>query len=450
MRVAVLGAGYAGVTLTKKLEKRLPEDVELVLVDDTGVHLVQHELHRLVRKPSLADVITIPLTDLVDRAEVRERRVTGVDREDRVVSFADGTTLSYDVAAVCLGAETAFYDLPGVEEHATPLKRLEHATRIREEFDAVRESEGHVVVGGAGLSGVQVAGEFAQIAADDREAKAAAEAAEQEEVHISLDEADDAPATEGGEAPTDEAVDVVESTDDEFDTAFDEEFDDFGEFDTLPEEGVTVTLLEQFDSVAPNFPERFQRAVHDQLVERGVDVRTGATVERATADAVHLADGTTIEYDQFVWTGGIRGPDAMAGDRPVVRSTLSLDRTTFAVGDAARMVDDDGEAVPASSQSAIRAARVAAENIDRLVDHLREGEPGDFDPRLDRFDFESPGWLVSVGDGAVAQVGPTVFTGTAALALKATVGGGYLSSVGAVRNAVDLVNRELGIDPGDD
>jgi NADH dehydrogenase len=43
-----------------------------------------------------------------------------------------------------------------------------------------------------------------------------------------------------------------------------------------------------------------------------------------------------------------------------------------------------------------------------------------------------------------------VFTGTAALALKATVGGGYLSSVGAVRNAVDLVNRELGIDPGDD
>ncbi|WP_257300227.1 NAD(P)/FAD-dependent oxidoreductase [Haloarchaeobius sp. FL176] len=433
MRVAVLGAGYAGVTLTKKLERTLPEDVELVLVDDTGVHLVQHELHRLVRKPSLADVITIPLTDLVDRAEVRERRVTGVDREEHLVRFADGTTLSYDVAAVCLGAETAFYDLPGVEEHATPLKRLEHATRVREEFDAVRERDGHVVVGGAGLSGVQVAGELAQVAADDREAAAQAETAEQEEVRISLDEADAEPAT-------DEAVD------DEFDT----EFEDFGEFDALPEEGVTVTLLEQFDSVAPNFPERFQRAVHDQLVERGVDVRTGATVERATADAVHLTDGTTIEYDQFIWTGGIRGPDAMAGDRPVVRSTLSLDRTTFVVGDAARMVDDDGEAAPASSQSAIRAARVAAENIDRMVDHLRDGEAGDFDPRLDRFDFDSPGWLVSVGDGAVAQVGPTVFTGRAALALKATVGGGYLSSVGAVRNAVDLVNRELGIDPGDE
>lgn len=445
MRVAVLGAGYAGVTLTKKLERRLPEDVELVLVDDTGVHLVQHELHRVVRKPSLADVITIPLTELVDRAEVRERRVTAVDREDRVVRFADGTTMSYDVAAVCLGAETAFYDLPGVEEHATPLKRLEHAHRIREEFEAVRESEGNVVVGGAGLSGVQVAGELAQVAADDRAATAQTEAAE-EEVHISLDEAD-------AEPPAADPVDAVEPTTestDEFDSAFDDEFDDFGEFDSPPEEGVTVTLLEQFDSIAPNFPERFQRAVHDQLVERGVDVRTGATVERATADAVHLDDGTTIEFDQFIWTGGIRGPDAMAGERPVVRSTLSLDRTTFVVGDAARMVDDDGEAVPASSQSAIRAARVAAENIDRLVDHLRDGDPGDFDPRLDRFDFESPGWLVSVGDGAVAQVGPTVFTGTAALALKATVGGGYLSSVGAVRNAVDLVNQELGIDPGDD
>ncbi|WP_440991313.1 NAD(P)/FAD-dependent oxidoreductase [Haloarchaeobius baliensis] len=454
MRVAVLGAGYAGVTLTKKLERRLPEDVELVLVDDTGVHLVQHELHRVVRKPSLADVITIPLTELVDRAEVRERRVTGVDRDDRVVSFADGTTMHYDVAAVCLGAETAFYDLPGVEEHATPLKRLADAHRIREQFAAVREAEGHVVVGGAGLSGVQVAGELAQVAVDDREAAAEVEAAEQEEVRISLDEADGAPETDVGDATAEEAVDAFEPTtepdDDGFDTAFEDDFDEFGESDPLPEEGVTVTLLEQFDSVAPNFPERFQRAVHDQLVERGVDVRTGATVERATDDAVHLADGTSLEYDQFIWTGGIRGPDAMAGERPVVRSTLSLDRTTFVVGDAARMVDDDGEAVPASSQSAIRAARVAAENIDRMVDHLREGEPGDFDPRLDRFDFESPGWLVSVGDGAVAQVGPTVFTGTAALALKATVGGGYLSSVGAVRNAVDLVNQELGIDPGDE
>ncbi|MFB6308162.1 MAG: NADH dehydrogenase FAD-containing subunit, partial [Haloarculaceae archaeon] len=79
----------------------------------------------------------------------------------------------------------------------------------------------------------------------------------------------------------------------------------------------------------------------------------------------------------------------------------------------------------------------------RLVQHRLDG--GGFEPRLDRYEFDSPGWLVSVGDGAVAQVGPTVLRGRAALALKTSVGAGYLGSVGAVENAVDLVREELGI-----
>jgi NADH dehydrogenase len=54
-----------------------------------------------------------------------------------------------------------------------------------------------------------------------------------------------------------------------------------------------------------------------------------------------------------------------------------------------------------------------------------------------------PGWIVSVGDGAIAQVGPKVVTGTAAKALKASVGAGYLSSVRAIRQATELVGEEL-------
>ena len=114
------------------------------------------------------------------------------------------------------------------------------------------------------------------------------------------------------------------------------------------------------------------------------------------------------------------------------------------VGDAARIVDRDGEGIAASAQAATRSAKAAAENIERLVEHEQTG--GTFRPRLEQFGFDSPGWLVSVGDGAVAQVGPTVFTGRAAVAMKATVGAGYLSSVGAIEQAVELVNDELGLD----
>jgi len=390
MRIAVLGAGYAGLTLARKLEQTVPDDVELLVIERTGRHLVQHELHRVIRRPSLADDIVVELDDVLDRATVRQAEVADVDPEEGVVALSSGEGIEYDYAAVCLGAETAFYDLPGVEEHATPLKTLDHAERIRADFlnvldsateavgDADDDAPDRVVVGGAGLSGVQVAGELAALA---RERDAS--------------------------------------------------------------ERVPVTLVERLDSVAPAFPENFRETVRDELETRDVDVRTNSPVARATADAVELESGEQLAYDQFVWTGGIRGPAALDGERPAVKNTLRLGDGTFVVGDAARVVDADGEPVPASAQAAVREARVVAGNIARLVEYDREGE-GVFEPRLEPFAFDSPGWLVSVGDGTVAQLGPTVLTGRAAKTLKTTVGAGYLSSVGALRNAADLVSEELG------
>ena len=202
--------------------------------------------------------------------------------------------------------------------------------------------------------------------------------------------------------------------------------------------------LEQKAAVAPNFPERFQTAVHEELVARDVVVQTNATVQAAAEGAVQFADGSSVAYDQLIWTGGIRGPSALDGERPVVKSHLRLVDDTFVVGDSARVVDADGEAVPASAQSAVRAARVAADNVHRLVAYTQD-DLRSFEPRLANFTFDSPGWLVSVGDGAVAQVGSAVLTGPAAVALKTTVGAGYLSSVGTVNQAVDLVREEFGL-----
>ncbi|WP_232701210.1 NAD(P)/FAD-dependent oxidoreductase [Halobacterium wangiae] len=377
MRVVVLGAGYAGVVLGNRLERRLPSGVELVVVDDTGDHLVQHELHRAIRRPEFADDITVPLRDIFDRARVEVATVERVDTDDRAVHLADGTSIDYDVAAVCLGAQTAYYGLPGVETHSVPLKRLADADRIRREFrDVVGAGGGTVVVGGAGLSGVQTAGELAAFAREQGVA---------------------------------DAVDVL--------------------------------LVEQYEDVAPTFPASFQRAVREELDREGVEVRTDVTVEQATESAVETED-FVVPYDLFVWTGGIRGVDAVGGERVDVRADLATDEQTLVVGDAARVVDSEGRAVPASAQAAVREARVAARNVQRLVADRRDASEG-FRPRLERYTFESPGWLVSVGDGAVAQVGPSVFRGRAAKALKTGVGAGYLASASGVRSAVEIVREEF-------
>ena len=369
MHVAVLGAGYAGVALARNLEDRLPEAVSLTVVDERDTHLVQHLVHRAVRYPGVADELTVPFEALFDRATHRQARVTDLDPDAGRAVLSDGD-LEFDVGAVALGAETNFYGLSGVESSATPLKRLEHAERIRERFLDVCAADGRTVVAGAGLSGVQVSGELAALA-DER----------------------------GSDA--------------------------------------TVTLLEREPTVAPSFPDRFRRAVREELDDTAVDVRTGRTVTGGADDAVALARGDEVAFDQLVWTGGITGGEPLA-ERPVVRANLRLGDSTFAVGDAARVVDEDGEAVPASAQTAVREADVAATNIERLAAHRRTGGDG-FEPRLARYGYTSLGWLVSVGDGAVAQVGPTVLRGEAAKTAKTTVAAGYLGSLGAVDRAMAYV-----------
>ena len=395
MHVVVLGAGYAGVTLTKSLERRLPGDVELTLVDESPDHLVQHELHRVIRRPTLANEITVSLTDVVDRASVHVATVEAIDRDARTVELSTGS-MAYDVAIVCLGAETAFYGLDDVRERATPLKRLVHARQIRAGFfEAMEADRPRIVVGGAGLSGIQTAGELAALAREEG---------------------------------------VAHRT--------------------------TVTLLEQLDAVAPGFPPRFQRAVRSALTDLDVDVRTESTVSGADDAEIWLDDGRRIGYEQLIWTGGITGPAALDGKRPIVEADLRLDERTFVCGDAARVTDADGTAVPASAQSAVREARTVAGNVTRLVERerdasseaereasaasdrtsLEDAHPTD---AFEQFTFDSPGWLVSVGDDAVAQVGPLVLSGRAAKAMKATVGVGYLSSVGGVRKGANLAFAEF-------
>lgn len=374
MTIAVLGAGYAGLTVARRLEDALPDEIPIVVINDSPDHLVRHELHRVLRRPSFEEELTVPLSDLLDRATVREDSVVGVDPGENRVDLDDGS-LEYEYAAVCLGAETAFYDLPGVEKHATPFRELEHVHDIRERYLDLLVDGGRVVVGGGGLTGIQVAGELATLAEE-----------------------------EGARS------------------------------------SVEIVLVEQLDDVAPGFPADFRAAIRDELAERGIDVRVETTVQGATAEAVDL-EGGELGYDQFIWTGGIDGPGALGGDRPAVRGDLRYGDGTFVVGDAARVIDRDGELVPASAQSAIREARTAARNIRRLVEHDRDGD--DFEPRLETLDFAPRGWVVSVGDGAVAQVGPAVLRGSAALAVKATAGVGYLTSVGAVREAIEVAREEF-------
>ena len=375
MQVVVVGGGYAGVSLLRRLEENLPEPVELIVIDESGHHTIQHQLHRLLRYPELDIHLRIPLDELLTRTEIIEAAATKIDIDNRSVEIANNQQFNPDILVLCHGAITADHGIPGVNEYGQPFKRIAHAKTVRNEFDTIQDG-GQVIIGGAGLSGIQVAGELA-----------------------------------AGASKRDTEIDVI--------------------------------LVERESTVAPTFEDQFSRTVREALQDYGVTILTERRLVKATSDQVEFDTHESLAHDQFIWTGGITGPSVLDGNRPIARADLQLAPGVFGAGDAVRVVDNTGASVPASAQTAIREARTVASNIEAIVSaeyHSASGMP----PHVDRYEFSTPGWVVSVGDDAVATVGGTVLRGNAAKLIKTGIGAGYLASIGRYRSSLIAIRKSVG------
>ncbi|MEF8771131.1 NAD(P)/FAD-dependent oxidoreductase [Halodesulfurarchaeum sp.] len=377
MRVVVFGGGYAGIVAVKRLERRLPDTATVMLVDQRPYHLVRHELHRVIRQPDVSDALRIPFEEILGRAEFRQQTVSDIDPDGGTAIFENGDSLEFDAGIVAFGAEPAYYGLDGVEAYGTPLDSIGTARKISKSMTSLLEQgEGTAVVAGAGLAGVQAAGELAELRAD-------------------------AGATD-----------------------------------------VSIVLLEQADSVVPTADDRFTETIAEQLQDKGVDLRTENTVAGATAETIELESGGSLPYSVFVWTGGISGAGPIRGDRPTVRADLRLGDRMFGAGDAVRVIDGNGELVTASAQSAVGMAPVA---VDNAILRAEKGDGAGFRPRYHNYHDSSSARTVTVGNGAVAKIGPGILTGPAARTLKSVIGSRYLSTAGAIEAGVSLVRMEFGL-----
>jgi NADH dehydrogenase len=166
--VVVLGSGYSGAGAIKSLESELNGEAEITWVSDTDYHLVLHESHRCIRDPDVQEKVAIPVEEIKSPGtEFVQGEVVDIDTEERAVELADGDTIDYDYVVVGIGSQTAFFGIDGLEEHAHTLKSLDDALGIHEDVreharEATRNDPAQVVVGGAGLSGIQTAGEVAE------------------------------------------------------------------------------------------------------------------------------------------------------------------------------------------------------------------------------------------------------------------------------------------------
>lgn len=359
-RVVVIGGGFAGIAAARVLEKRLDERWDVYLLTRSNVMTYNPLLPEVVGGALLPGHVAAPIRLMLSRTRIRMVAVQQIDAIAHTVSYSgvvDGS-LRYDHLVLAVGMTANLDTVPGMARHALPLKSLGDALHLRntvlrrlEEATLTAEPGRHrwlmtyVVIGG-GFSGVETAGEIADLIASAHRH------------YRNVDKAD-----------------------------------------------LRVVLLHSGPRLLPDISAKLGDYARRMLERRGVEVRLQATAERLTEGAVHLRGGESIAAATLISTIGTRPHPFIRNSLfPLERGRIVTDASmrvqgftnVWAAGDCARIPNAcDGGICPPTAQFAVRQAKVAAANITATA----RGQP------VSGFGYRPLGQLAAIGHRrAVAEI----------------------------------------------
>lgn len=159
--ILVLGAGYTGMSAAVNLGARVKnrEDVRVTVINADERFVERLRLHQVATGQRLAEFDIPELLDSIGVGFIRGR-VAAIDPEANTVRLDDQRLLHYDRLVYALGGVADTGRVPGADEHAFTLDTAADATAFAARLD--RLEAGTVVVGGAGLTGIESAAEIAE------------------------------------------------------------------------------------------------------------------------------------------------------------------------------------------------------------------------------------------------------------------------------------------------
>ena len=180
-KVLVVGGGFGGVFAAKALE-RLGRGgkLEVELVNANNYFVFQPLLPEVAASSIHSADAVVPLRQLLNRLQVRQAEVMGIDFDQKKVIVVQGARrvpvdLYYDELVIALGTGVDLKRFPGLPEHALTMKDLADAHRLRThvigcletadvtEDPAIKQQLLSFVVVGAGFSGVETIAEVREL-----------------------------------------------------------------------------------------------------------------------------------------------------------------------------------------------------------------------------------------------------------------------------------------------
>lgn len=382
-RIVVLGAGYGGMMTTTRLMKKLGKnDAHITLVNKHNYHYQTTWLHEVAAGTIHQDRARMLISEVVDPKRVNLVYDTVVEikkDENRVVLEKD--ELEYDYLVIGLGFESATFGIKGLKENAFSIRSINTCRQIRDHIEyqfARYHNEGDrgelltIIIGGAGFTGIEFAGEI--------------------------------------------AFRIPELC---------KEYD-------IDRKKINLLNIEAAPTVLPGFDVELVEYAMNVLESRGVEFLTDTKIQECTEDSIILGTGEEIKAGTIVWTGGVQGSPVLAASgfetqRGKIKVTKEMRAegfdNIFVVGDCALVINPKNERpYPPTAQISIQEAALIADNLKALI----QNRP------LEAFVFKNKGTVASLGGNeAMGMVfrGHTMY-GASAAAMKKLIDDRYLFILG--------------------
>jgi NADH dehydrogenase len=350
--IVIIGGGFAGVRLARRLEKILPETIAISLLSEESYLLYSPLLPEVVGGAMLAAHTVAPLRQLLHRTEFHRATVESVDFESHDIRFRAGEVagrMPYTQLVFACGKRANVALVPGMEEYAFPLKTVGDALELRNrillqlesaevERDAKRRRSllDFAVVGG-GANGVEVAGAI---------------------------------------------YDFLEAA--------------RRYYPCLESTPGRVKLIHSRETLLPEMPEVLGRFVQKDMEERGIEVHLNAHVSSVDDECVicneKRVDAATticsIGSDSHAFIKNLSLPLTRGAIQTAPDMSVPERDGVWAIGDCAAIINAfDGRPAPPTAQFATREANWLARNIVRRINNRPTRA----------FRYHPKGMLVTVG-----------------------------------------------------
>ncbi|QIJ90096.1 NADH dehydrogenase [Mesoflavibacter sp. HG96] len=351
-RVVIIGGGFAGIALAKKLSKK---ELQVVLLDKHNYHNFQPLLYQVSTGGLEPDSIAYPIRKVLKdfpNFYFRLANVSEINTEKNKV-ITDIGNLKFDYLVVASGSKTNFFGNASIEANSMEMKTIPQSLNLRslilENFEEAlltsdlneRNALMNFVIVGAGPTGVELAGALAEI--------------------------------KKGILPK-----------------------DYPDLDTR---NVQINLIQSGDKILKAMSEQASHKAEDFLEKLGVQIWKNVRVTGYDGKVVTTNSDLTFETATVIWAAGVKGATikGLDGEQFVSRSQRVLVNQfnqvngfnhIFAIGDIAQMSTETlPHGHPMMAQPAIQQGKHLGDNLLRLI----ENKP------LIPFKYKDKGSMATVG-----------------------------------------------------